>query len=239
MHRVLVVGERPEEAKALAFRLGLYGFEAGPSAGDVTLALRSLIAFKPDAVVLDLRASAREVFKLLERVAPIPIFVIGDSHPGEDLVWYLEAGAADFLTRPVSPALLTARLNSVLRRRQDEGHGVMALGELEIDLGRHQVRKGDTVVPLTPTEFRLLHVLAENTGKACSHAYLLERVWGTDFRHCSHYLRLYMGYLRQKLEADPRNPSLLMTEWGVGYRLVVEQPRTVAAAAQGARAAYT
>jgi two-component system KDP operon response regulator KdpE len=238
MHRVLVVGERPEEAKALAFRLGLYGFEAAPSAGDVALALRSLISFQPEAVVLDLRSSARETFRLLERVAPIPIFVVGDG-TGDDLVWYLEGGAADFLPRPVSPVLLSARLNSVLRRLRDNGHGVIAVGDLQIDLGRHQVRREDSLVPLTPTEFRLLQVLAENAGKACSHAYLLERVWGADFQHCSHYLRLYVGYLRQKLEVDPKNPVLFLTEWGVGYRLAAERSRVRAPAGARLKAAWT
>jgi two-component system KDP operon response regulator KdpE len=238
MYRVLVIGERPDEAKALAFRLGLFGFEAAPSAGDVTLAIRSLISFQPDAAVLDLKTTARDTFRLLERVAPIPILVVGES-AGDDLVWYLEAGAADFLPRPASPALLTARLNSVLRRLQGNGHGVLALGELQIDLGRHQVRRGDALVPLTPTEFKLLQVLAENAGKACSHAYLLERVWGADYQHCSHYLRLYIGYLRQKLEPDSRNPSLLLTEWGVGYRLVAERGRAAAQAPQQAEAAWS
>ena len=238
MYRVLVIGERPEEAKALAFRLGLFGFEAAPSAGDVTLAIRSLISFQPDAVVLDVKSAARDMFRLLERVAPIPLLVVGES-AGDDLVWYLEAGAADFLPRPVSPALLTARLNSVLRRLQDNGHGVISIGELQIDLGRHQVRRGDGLVPLTPTEFKLLQVLAENAGKACSHAYLLERVWGADYQHCSHYLRLYMGYLRQKLEPDSHNPSLLLTEWGVGYRLAAERGRAAALVPQRAKAAWS
>jgi len=245
MYRVLVVGERPDEAKALAFRLGLNGFESAPSAGEITLALRSLIAFRPDAVVLDLRSRAREVFGLLERVAPIPIFVLGDSQQSEELVWYLEAGAADYLSRPVSPALLTARLNSVLRRLQGNGNGLIRAGELEIDLARHQVRCNSEVVQLTPTEFRLLQVLAENAGRACSHRLLLERVWGEDYRHCAHYLRLYMGYLRQKLESDPRNPLILQTEWGVGYRLATERSRTAAVPGRvtlpetGAKAVWT
>src|SRR6266705_3275683 len=113
MIRVLVVGERPEEAKAMAFRLGLYGFEATPS--------------------------ARELFRLLEKVAAIPIFVLGDGAQADDLVWYLEEGAADYLVRPVSPTLLAARLNSVLRRSQDNGRGVLNTSSLEIDLDRHQM----------------------------------------------------------------------------------------------------
>jgi two-component system KDP operon response regulator KdpE len=189
-----------------------------------------LISFRPDALLLNLYDSAQEVFKVLEQVAPVPIFVLGDNRQPDEVVWYLEAGAADYLLRPASPALLTARLTSVLRRRQDNGHGPIHAGDLEIDLERHQVRRGGETIPLTPTEFRLLQVLAENAGRACSHRLLLERVWGDDFRHCAHYLRLYMGYLRQKLETDPRSPSLLLTEWGVGYRLSNDRSRAAAPA---------
>jgi len=224
MHRVLVVGERPEDAKALAFRLGLLGFEAAPSASDITLALRSLFAFKPDALILDIAASeeGRELFALLERVAPVPIFVLGDGRSRE-LVWFLEQGAADYLAKPVPVKLLCARLNAVLRRIGENGHGAIPLGDLVINLDRHQVLKGGHTVQLTPTEFRLLQALAENAGRACSHEMLLQRVWGEDYRHCAHYLRLYIGYLRQKLEDDPRSPRLLLTEWGIGYRLAGAQ----------------
>jgi len=218
MHRVLVVGERPEDAKALAFRLGLLGFEAAPSASDITLALRSLFAFKPDALILDIAASeeGRELFALLERVAPVPIFVLGDGRSRE-LVWFLEQGAADYLAKPVPVKLLCARLNAVLRRIGENGHGAIPLGDLVINLDRHQVLKGGHTVQLTPTEFRLLQALAENAGRACSHEMLLQRVWGEDYRHCAHYLRLYIGYLRQKLEDDPHNPTHIVTRSGLGY----------------------
>ena len=226
MYRVLVVGERPEDAKALAFRLGLFGFEATPSASDVTLALRSLFAFKPDALILDLSdgEEQRELFTLLERVAPVPIFVIGDGRSRET-VWFLEQGAADYLAKPVMVKLLCARLNAVLRRLGESGQGTIPLGDLVINLDRHQVIKAGLTVQLTPTEFRLLQVLAERRGQACSHRLLLERVWGEEFAHCLHYLRLYIGYLRHKLEPDPHKPRLLVTEWGVGYRLVEERSR--------------
>lgn len=240
MYRILVIGERPEDAKALAFRLGLYGFEAAPSAGDVTLALRSLFSFKPDALVLDVggASGSRELFLVLERVAPIPIFVMGDARESEELVWYLEQGAAGYLTKPVGTKLLCARLSAVLRRLNETGQGAISVGDLAIDLDRHQVRKNGGVVQLTPTEFRLLQVLAESAGRALSHELLLEKVWGEDFKHCSHYLRLYMGYLRQKLEEDPRNPKLLLTEWGLGYRLATEHVRATSRAARPARAAW-
>lgn len=239
MFRILVIGEKPEDAKALAFRLGLHGFEAAPSAGDVTLVLRSLFSVKPDALVLDAGGApgSRELFRLLERVAPIPIFVMGDAREAEELVWYLEKGAADYLTKPVGAKLLCARLNAVLRRLNESGQGAISVGDLAIDLDRHQVRKNSDVVQLTPTEFRLLQVLAEHAGRALSHELLLEKVWGEDFKHCSHYLRLYIGYLRHKLEEDPGNPRLLLTEWGVGYRLATEHTEATSRTPRPAKAA--
>ena len=239
MYRVLVVGERSEEAKALAFRLGLLGFEAAPSASAVTLALRSLFAFRPDALVLDIAdcAERRELFAVLEMVAPVPIFVLGDGR-SDELVWFLEQGAADYLAKPVAVKLLSARLNAVLRRLAENGHGTIPLGDLVISLDRHQVLKGGDTVQLTTTEFRLLQVLAENAGRPCSHEMLLLRVWGEDYKHCAHYLRLYVGYLRQKLEDDPRNPRLILTEWGTGYRLVRGHGPAIRPAARAGRVAW-
>jgi two-component system KDP operon response regulator KdpE len=242
MNRVLVIGERPDEAKALAFRLGLSGYESAPSAGEATLALRAVFAFKPDAIVLDVSSGeeSRELFKLLERVAQTPTLVIGEGPAGDDPVWYLEEGAVAYLQKPVSPTLLAARLATVLRRAaQSAPNGTITAGNIALDLARHQVQRNGEIVPLTPTEFRLLQVLAEHMGRPCSQRLLLEQVWGQDFVHCTHYLRLYMGYLRQKLEADPKNPRLLITEWGIGYRLVADQRDVPIAAAQPARAALT
>ncbi len=242
MHRVLVIGERPDEAKALSFRLGLLGWEAAPSAADLTLSLRSLFAFKPDAIVLDATMSpgSRELFELLGRVSELPIVVLGDGREIHDLVWYLDRGAADYLAKPVNPSMLSARIGVIVRRAAStRSAGVLRVGALEIDLERHLVRNGGRIVSLTPTEFRLLHLLAENAGRACSHRMLLERIWGEDFRQCSHYLRLYIGYLRQKLEDDPKTPRLLATEWGVGYRLLTDSPAPAAPALRRARVALT
>ena len=242
MNRVLVVGERPDEAKALAFRLGLSGYESSSSAGEVALVLRAVFALKPDAVVLDVGSGeeSREHFKLLERVAQIPILVLGDGRAGDDLVWYLEEGAVAYLPKPVSPNLVAARLATVLRRAANSApNGTITAGNIALDLARHQVKRNGQIVPLTPTEFRLLQILAEHAGRPCSQRLLLEGVWGEGFGNCAHYLRLYMGYLRQKLEADPKNPRLLITEWGIGYRLVADQRDVPVAAVQAARAALT
>ncbi len=227
MLRVLVVGEDTTKVQAMVFRLGLLGFESFASAAEPSLALRSVFTQKPDALVLDPNADLRprQLFRLLEEVSQLPIVVLGDGRE-DDLVWYLEHGAADYLVRPVGLAHLAARLRAALRRcSRDVGDGVVSVGDLEVDLQRHQVRRGGRAVPVTPTEFRLLHVLAERSGQACSHRLLLERVWGEEFAHCLHYLRLYIGYLRQKLEPDPHKPRLLVTEWGVGYRLIEDRSR--------------
>lgn len=237
LRRVLVIGEGPDQAKAFAFRLGLRGIEAAPSAAELTLAVRSVLSFKPHLVLLDGSSGekSRELFTFLADVSDTPIVVLGDARRESDLVWYLEHGAADYVSRSVSEAVLVARITAILRRIEDaEGNGTLSIGSLEVDTERHQVRKNGKIVQLTPTEFRILRVLAENAGKPCGHRMILERVWGEEFSDCSHYLRLYVGYLRQKLEENPKRPRLLLTEWGVGYRLV---PDRAAASASVARTA--
>jgi two-component system KDP operon response regulator KdpE len=227
LRRVLVIGEGPDQAKALAFRLGHLGIEAAPSVGELTLSVRAIFAFKPHLILLDSYSSdnPRELFRFLSDVTDIPIVVRGDSRHQEDLVWYLEQGAADYVSRTVSETVLSARIKAILRRQdKDESRGVIQIGSLEIDTERHQVRKDGDALQLTPTEFRILRVLGENAGRPCDHGMLLERVWGEEFRQCSHYLRLYVGYIRQKIEDDPKRPRFLLTEWGVGYRLVPDQP---------------
>jgi two-component system, OmpR family, KDP operon response regulator KdpE len=240
LQRVLVIGEGPDEARALALRLGLAGYDTSASASVTALALRSIIAFRPDILILQTngRPRSRRVFQLLAEVTDVPIVVTGPSDAPDDLIWYLENGAADYVSAPVSPSVLAARLGALSRSAAVNGSSnVLRAGPLEIDLERRVVRKNGEAVSLTPTEFRLLQVLSEKAGAPCSHRYLLERVWGSDFRSCSHYLRLYIGYLRQKLEADPKRPTLLVTEWGVGYRLVNDAPVQLPAASP-ARARY-
>ena len=226
MRRILVIGEGPDQAKALAFRLGLLGMEAAPSVSELTLAVRSVLTFKPHLILLDCNVveDDHSVFQFIYDVSDIPIVVLGDVRRETELVWYLEHGASDYIARTASEAILSARISAILRRLEAvEPNGVLQVGSLEIDAERHQVRKAGKPIQLTPTEFRILRVLAENAGKPCGHKMLLERVWGEDFGQCSHYLRLYVGYLRQKIEDNPKKPRHLLTEWGIGYRLVAEE----------------
>jgi len=220
---VLVIGERPEQASALAERLGVLGLEAIPSAREWKLAVRCLTTHKVSLILLDVDGGrgSRRFFQLLREVVDIPIVARGSASSAEDAIWYLDNGCADYVPRTIPPTVLLAKIRTFLRTLQPgTSAGFIRLGDLVIDLDRYSVTRAGEPVALTPIEFRLLRVLAENAGRVCSHQMLLDRVWGEGFLDCSHYLRLYIGYLRQKLEDDPRRPQILLTEWGHGYRLV-------------------
>jgi two-component system, OmpR family, KDP operon response regulator KdpE len=223
VYRTLVIGEAPEECQALSTRLQALGFESTVSACDSVSALKGIITGKPDVVIFDADAArpTREVFQLLAGIPELPVMVLGSGLETSELVWYLDQGAATYVVKPVGAGLIAARVNSLLRRRDDKpSNGSRRFGNVAIDFGRREVSKNGRPVLLTPTEFHLMEVLAENVDRPCSRRMLLQKVWGEDFIGCSHYLRLYMGYLRSKLEDDPREPQLLLTQWGVGYRLV-------------------
>jgi two-component system KDP operon response regulator KdpE len=164
--------------------------------------------------------------------------VQGDDASGDEMIAYLDLGAVGYVPRTASPALMSARIGSVLRRApQASENGVVNAGNVVLDLERRQIQKDGLRVSLTPTEFKLLKTLAEHSGRPCSQKFLLQQVWGDDFVSCTHYLRLYIGYLREKLEDDPKKPRLIVTDWGHGYRLVAEQGRARSPAMQPARAA--
>ncbi len=221
---VLVVGERPERANALAERLGLLGVEAIPCARDWKLTMRSLMAHDVSLILLDVDDSedSLEFFGMLTDVCDIPVIARGVISNTDNVVAYLESGAADFVGRTTTAPVLVAKIQSLLRSVQSNGSvpASIEFGAISIDVQSRTVMKGTEEISLTPLEYRLLKELAVNKGRPCKHKDLLKSVWGEDFTNCSHYLRLYVGYLRQKLEDDPRRPRMLLTEWGYGYRLV-------------------
>jgi len=216
----------------MAERLGLLGFEAIPCARDWKLAVRCLTSHKTSLMLLDVEDNdaSREFFSLVRELTDVPIIARGSVANSEQAIWYLNHGANDYVSRTMTPALLAAKVRLLLQDVATSAQaGCIRLGDLTIDVDRYRVSRAGQTIPLTPIEFRLLRVLAENAGKAISHKTLLERVWGREFRDCSHYLRLYMAYLRQKLEDDPKRPRFLLTEWGYGYRLVEAQAQQSAA----------
>jgi two-component system KDP operon response regulator KdpE len=181
---------------------------------------------KPDLVILDLGlpdGSGVDFIRGLRAWSAMPIVVLSARVEEYDKVEALDAGADDYLTKPFGVAELLARVRAALRRhaRAGEEQGpVLRFGDVVVDLANRRVSKGGQDVHLTQIEFRLLAALLSHPGKVLTHRHLLREVWGPAYVEHSHYLRIYMGHLRQKLEDDPARPKHLITETGVGYRFV-------------------
>ena len=183
---------------------------------------------KPDLLVLDLGLPDGDGMDLIRDVrgwSTVPIIVLSARADETDKVAALDAGADDYLTKPFGVGELLARVRANLRRPRAVGsegaEPVFRFGSVEVDARLRLVRRDGVEVHLTPIEYRLLSVLVANAGRVLTHRQLLREVWGPSHAEQSHYLRIYMGHLRQKLEADPAQPRHLLTETGVGYRLVM------------------
>ena len=187
---------------------------------------------KPDLLVLDLGlpdGNGMDVIRDVRGWSAVPSIVLSARSDEADKIAALDAGADDYLTKPFGVGELLARVRANLRRPRaaaadgpglDEADPVFRFGEVEVDRQARLVRRGGAEVHLTPIEYRLLSVLMANAGRVLTHRQLLREVWGPSHADQSHYLRIYMGHLRQKLEADPAQPQHLLTETAVGYRLV-------------------
>ncbi|RZL45095.1 MAG: two-component system response regulator KdpE, partial [Variovorax sp.] len=185
---------------------------------------------QPDLLVLDLGLPDGDGVTLIRDVrgwSAVPIIVLSARSDEADKIAALDAGADDYLTKPFGTGELLARVRANLRRPRAAGseqaadpETVFRFGDVELDRAARLVRRAGVEVHLTPTEYRLLSVLAVNAGRVLTQRQLLREVWGPSHSEQSHYLRIYMGHLRQKLEADPAQPRHLLTETAVGYRLV-------------------
>lgn len=151
----------------------------------------------------------------------IPILMLTAKVQSEDVITGLDRGADDYLIKPFNMDELSARIRALLRRVPPAYRPLTAGdGQIQIDQQKREVRVRGEVVDLTPTEYHLLLILTENAGKVVAHETLLRAVWGQEYTRDNDYLKVYIWHLRRKIEEDPRNPTLLITEWGVGYRLV-------------------
>ena len=188
---------------------------------------------KPDLLVLDLGlpdGDGLDVIRDVRGWSGVPIIVLSARSDERDKIAALDAGADDYLTKPFGVGELLARVRANLRRPRtangddaahEEPDPVFRFGEVEVDRQARIVRRKGAEVHLTPIEYRLLCVLLANAGRVLTHRQLLREVWGPSHADQSHYLRIYMGHLRQKLEADPTQPVHLLTETAVGYRLLI------------------
>ncbi|MCG8352841.1 MAG: response regulator transcription factor [Chloroflexales bacterium] len=179
---------------------------------------------RPDLVILDVmmpEMDGLETCGKLREFSQIPVLMLTAKVQSEDIITGLDRGADDYLIKPFNMDELSARIRSLLRRVPPAQRPLAAGdGEIRIDQQKREVIVREEVVDLTPTEYHLLLILTENAGKVVEHEHLLQAVWGQEYTKDNDYLKVYIWHLRRKLEMDPRNPKLLLTEWGVGYRLV-------------------
>jgi two-component system KDP operon response regulator KdpE len=225
---VLLIEDEPQMRRFLRAALGAqdYRLVEATTARD---GLAQAASRNPDVILLDLGLPDRdglEVARELREWSATPIIVLSARGREQDKVAALDLGADDYLTKPFGVEELLARIRVALRHAAlppgAAPEPVFEVGDVRVDLVRREVRRGGQAVHLTPTEYKLLILLIRHAGKVLTHRQLLKEVWGTNYADQSHYVRVYMAQLRQKLEADPARPRLLVTEPGVGYRLKAE-----------------
>jgi len=231
---VLIVDDEVQIRRFLRAGLELDGF-AVEEAETGTDALRLATLHPPDLAILDLGLPDMDGGEVLERLrawSSVPLIVLSVRSNEAEKVRLLENGADDYVVKPFGMAELLARAHAAMRRyvRVSTGEPVIRIGPLTIDLDARIVTIDGTRVMLTPKEYRLLQLLAQHAGNVVTHQFLLKEIWGSPHLQDTHYLRIFMRKLRQKIEADPTQPRILLTELGVGYRLVSPETATAATA---------
>ena len=224
--RVLVVDDEPRMIHFIRLNLEHDGFAVSEAASG-SRALEQLRDQLPDLILLDVMMpdlDGFETLRLIREISSLPVIMLTARGEEDDRVRGLELGADDYITKPFSPRELVSRVRAVLRRVEapsGASHEVIVVDDrLKMDFDRREIRVENRLVKLRPTEFKLLYHLVQNAGWVVPHDQLLAKVWGYEYRDETHYLRLYVNYLRQKLEKDPSNPEYILTERGVGYRFV-------------------
>ena len=221
--RILIIEDDDALRHLMRLQLQNGGYEVA-ACRDGSSGLAAVREFAPDLILLDIllpKIDGWEVCRELRRMTQVPIIFVTALGADADLQRGLEMGADDYIIKPFGHAELWARIRAALHRarRQAGQKGEHRFGRLSVDLDARTVHVDRERVLLTPTEYQLLAVLAENGGRVVPHAELLRRVWGPQFEDRRQYLKLYIWYLRQKIERDPADPEIILTERGVGYRL--------------------
>jgi two-component system, OmpR family, KDP operon response regulator KdpE len=222
MKRILVVDDEPQFLRALATNLRGAGYDV-ETATTAREAIAAAGLRPPDAIVLDLLlpdGTGTEVTRELRAWSAAPIVVVSAVGDEPEKIAALDAGADDYVTKPFAIGELLARLRAALRRAGPAGEPVVEAGPIRIDLNEESVTVDGRRVHVTPLEYRILRLLALNSGKLLTHRTILREVWGASYGAESNYLHVYMSQLRRKLEPDPARPQYIVTEPGAGYRLV-------------------
>jgi DNA-binding response OmpR family regulator len=224
--RILVVDDEERIVRFIRLNLEQDGFQV-LEAFNGKQAMEKLRQGLPDLMLLDVMLPDLDGFQVLQMVREnhdVPVIMLTAKTEEDDRVRGLELGADDYVTKPFSPRELVSRVRAVLRRteaQRSNKEGVIEVDDrLKIDFDRREVWVEGKLVKLRPTEYRLLYHLVQNAGWVVTHDQILAKVWGYEYRDEPHYVRLYVNYLREKLEEDPSNPKYILTERGVGYRFV-------------------
>ena len=221
-HSVLIIDDEVQIRRLLRVTLEANGYRVLEAATGPD-GLAEAAQRNPDLIILDLglpQMDGLTVLKRLREWSRAPVLVLSVQEADDDKVSALDNGADDYLTKPFSTAELLARLRVLQRHAQPEtANAVFHSGNLVVDLAARLVTVKGQEVKLTPTEYSFLRLLVRNAGKVVTHRQILKEVWGPAYGGQTHYLRVYVAHLREKLEPDPARPELLLTEPGVGYRL--------------------
>ena len=224
--RILVVDDEERMVRFIRMNLEHDGFQVS-EAFNGKEAIQKIRDVTPDLILLDVMMPDIDGFEVLEtvrEVSQVPVIMLTAKGEEDDRVRGLELGADDYVTKPFSPRELVSRVKAVLRRTEGASgsmHDLIEVDErLKIDFDRREIWLEGKLVKLRPTEYRMLYHLVQNAGWVVTHDQLLTKVWGYEYRDEPHYVRLYINYLRQKLEASPSDPKYILTERGVGYRFV-------------------
>lgn len=221
---ILVVDDEPRIRDMVRMNLEMERYRV-LEASDGREALEQLREHLPDLIVLDVmmpEMDGFETLKAMREVSTVPVIMLTVRQSEQDKIRGLDLGADDYLAKPFSPRELLSRIRALLRRSLMPAPArktvIVVDPDLKIDFAKHEVIVRGQKVDLRPTEFRLLYHLVNNAGRLLTHETLLSKVWGREYRDEAHYLRLYITYLRQKIEKDPAHPKYILTERGLGYR---------------------
>jgi len=223
---ILIVDDESRMRRFIRMNMELEGYQVVEAENGIH-ALDQIRKHTPDLVIMDVMMPEMDGFEtlhLLREISTVPVILLTVRSDEEDITRGLDLGADDYITKPFSPGELTSRVGAVLRRAHwpaPPPRTVLKIDDrLSVDFNRHQVVVNGERIDLRPTEYRLLYVLIQNAGWVVPHETLLAKVWGYEYRDETHYLRLYVNYLRKKVEEDPAEPKYILTERGVGYRFV-------------------
>ncbi|HEY9165829.1 MAG TPA: response regulator [Candidatus Kryptonia bacterium] len=222
---ILVIDDEVQIRRLLQLTLESNGYDVRECA-KASEGLAKTASERPELVILDLGLpdmDGLEVLKKIREWSEVPVLVLSVRSSENDIISCLDAGADDYLVKPFRTGELLARVRTAVRHRQgDEYKSVFSVADLQVDLSSRIVKKKDQILKLTPTEYSLLALFVRNAGRVLTHKYILEQVWGPNLSDETQYSRVYVGQLRKKIESNPADPKIIITESGIGYRLSTE-----------------